>query len=44
MIHKACNYLFVSGIMKHISQNSIPFTRKSEATVAVDFAISSAST
>ena len=22
MIHKACNYLFVNGIMKHISQNS----------------------
>lgn len=45
MLHKTCNYLFVSGNNEqYYTKLRIPFTRKPEGSIAIDFAIDSTST
>lgn len=45
MCHKACDYLFVTGNNdSYYNKLRLPFTHKSENSIAVDFAISSSAT
>ncbi len=45
MCHKACDYLFVTGNNEsYYNKLRLPFTHKSENSIAVDFAISSSAT
>lgn len=45
MCHKACDYLFVTGNNEsYYDKLRLPFTHKSENSIAVDFAISSSAT
>lgn len=45
MCHKACDYLFVTGNNEsYYNKLKLPFTHKSENSIAVDFAISSSAT
>lgn len=45
MLHKACDYIFVSGNNEsYYTKLRIPFTKKAENTIAIDFAISSSAT
>lgn len=45
MCHKACDYLFVTGNNdSYYNKLRLPFTRKAENSIAVDFAISSSAT
>lgn len=45
MCHKACDYLFVTGNNEsYYNKLKLPFTKKSENSISVDFAISSSAT
>lgn len=45
MCNKACDYLFVTGNNEsYYNKLKLPFTRKSENSIAIDFAISSSAT
>lgn len=45
MIQKTCDYIFVSGNNEtYYNKLKIPFTKKSENSIAIDFAISSSAT
>lgn len=45
MLHKACDYIFVSGNNEsYYTKLRIPYTKKAENSIAIDFAISSSAT